>query len=107
MLVDDEGHTYTARFYTRLNFCDVRLPLNAFRAEVPAREGPASAAGAPPPLRPERVVALRFRCAAAAGKSAALGSAPASFPVWVWRRVRRQGAVRACRAGRPVSPSLT
>jgi Complex I intermediate-associated protein 30 (CIA30) len=79
LLKDDEGHTYAARFFTRLGYANVRLPLNVFRAEVVRGGG---AAPPPPlPLRPERVVEMRFRCGRGVRRAVSVfGPAAAAMP---------------------------
>jgi hypothetical protein len=58
VLVDEDGYSYVARFNTRVGYNNVRLTINMFRPEVYP-----DMAEKPPPLRPEKVTLLKFRCA--------------------------------------------
>lgn len=59
--VDLQGNSYIARFMTRGGYNSLRLTNNMFRPELSRdRTEP------PPPLRPERVAVMKFRCGAMA-----------------------------------------
>lgn len=51
ILVDNEGHSYSSRFNTRLGYNNIRLPINSFRAMDPSF----------PPMTPSAIEVLKFR----------------------------------------------